>query len=83
MFDDLIAENPDALTMDGFDDAYLGTIRRCGQPTLACYSYNKCIAVLVSGGMSHEEALEYFEFNCVGAWVGPNTPCIPTESGEL
>jgi len=28
----------------------------------------------VAEGMSHEDAHEYFEFNVVGAWVGPNTP---------
>ena len=25
-------------------------------------------------GMSDEEAVEYFEFNVTGAWVGENTP---------
>ena len=24
--------------------------------------------------MSHEEAIEYFDFNIVGAWVGDETP---------
>ena len=26
--------------------------------------------------MSHEEAVEYFEFNIVGAWIGDDTPCF-------
>jgi hypothetical protein len=25
-------------------------------------------------GMSHDEAIEYLEFNTVGAWCGENTP---------
>ena len=25
-------------------------------------------------GMSHEEAVEFFEFNTKGAYLGPNTP---------
>ena len=69
--------------MDGFDDAYLGTLRRCGQPTIACYSYEKCIEVLVRDGLEdYDEAVEYFEFNCVGAWVGEHTPAVLTSYEE-
>jgi len=31
---------------------------------------------LVEGGMTHEEAVEWFEFNQIGAWVGDKTPCF-------
>lgn len=78
---DLIAdENPEALFADGFDDALVGPLRRCGQPTLAAYSYRKAIEVLTSPGsmfeegLSYEEAVEWMEFNVVGAWMGENTP---------
>ena len=27
-------------------------------------------------GMSHEEAVEYFEYNQIGAYVGDHTPCF-------
>jgi hypothetical protein len=27
-------------------------------------------------GMTSEEAMEYIDYNCVGAWVGENTPII-------
>ena len=39
-------------------------------------SYQKCIDVLIKDGMTVEEAVEYFEFNTVGAWVGEHTPTI-------
>lgn len=68
-------ENPEALWPDGFDGAYLGLARRCGQPTLAAFSVSKCIKILMErDGMSYEEAEEFFEFNVSGAWMGPGTP---------
>jgi len=71
----LAEENPDALWPDGFEDAYIGQARRCGQPALAAFSVRKCIEVLmVRDGMTWEEASEYFEFNVAGAWSGAGTP---------
>jgi hypothetical protein len=29
--------------------------------------------------MTSEEALEWFEFNQIGAWVGDSTPCFITK----
>ena len=72
--DELVDENPDALTADGFDDAFLGFALRCGQPTLVAYDYDRCIDVLVGRGMSYQEAVEFFEFNVAGAWMGEHTP---------
>ena len=81
MYEELSEENPDALTADGFEDAFIGICRRFSLPPLAAYSYEKCIAVLVKGGASYEEAVEHFEFNVIGAWVGDGTPVfIQTET---
>ena len=74
-------ENPEARLMDGFDEALIGVARRCGQPTLAVYDYDKCIDIL-SREMSEDDAVEYFEFNCAGAWVGPHTPVILQRPSE-
>jgi hypothetical protein len=70
----LSESNPDALYADGFDEALVGIARRCGQPDLAVYSVRRCIEVLMQRGMTEEEADEFFDFNVVGAWVGPMTP---------
>ena len=59
---------------DGFDDAILGLGRRCGQPDLLVYDVDKCITILMKDGMTDEEAIEYFEFNVVGSYVGEGTP---------
>jgi hypothetical protein len=74
--DQLAEENPEALLLDGFEAAFIGVSRRCGQPTLATYDREKCIEILMGQGMTPEEAEEYFSFNTEGAWVGPHTPVI-------
>jgi hypothetical protein len=63
------------LLADGFEGAFIGVSTRCGQPTLAVYDANKCLQILIDrDDMTHEEALEYFNFNVIGAWVGEETP---------
>jgi len=62
------------LKADGLDEAIIGVARRCGQPEIIAYSVSKCLEVLMRDGASHEEALEHFEFNVAGAWVGEETP---------
>lgn len=71
-------ENPEAILWDGLDDALVGVARRCGQPTLAVYDYEKCIEVFMRGdpGMTYEDAVEWIEFNVVGGWIGEMTPVM-------
>ncbi len=74
---DLIAElYPDALLMDGFDDCIMGICERNGQDTIVAYDLNKVLDKLVEQGMTHAEAVEYWEFNQIGAWMGEGTPCF-------
>lgn len=81
--DEIAALDPEALLMDGFDDAILGYFIRCGQPLVVTYDRRKCIEVLVGQGLSEDDAEEYFEFNCAGAWVGDRTPAfLVTETTE-
>lgn len=65
--------NPDVLYADGFDDALIGVARQFTKH-LAVYDYELCVEVLTRRGMTVEQAVEYMEFNVVGAYVGPNTP---------
>jgi len=80
-------ETSDALLADGFDDALLGFGRQFNND-VAVYDYGRCIDILRSrDGMSEEDAVEFFEFNVVGSWVGPNTPIFmsladDTENGR-
>ncbi len=67
--------NPDALLADGFEDAYIGLCNRFGQAPLAAYSYDKCLGILMErDGMTFDEAVDFFSFNVIGAWVGEGTP---------
>jgi hypothetical protein len=74
LLDVLGDENPEALTADGFEDAFIGICRRSSKPPLAAYSYEKCIKVIMRDGTSEEEAVEHFEYNVIGSWVGEGTP---------
>jgi hypothetical protein len=62
------------LLADGFEKAFIGISQRCGQPTLAVYDKNMCLQILIDDGMDMYEAIEYFEYNAEGAWVGEETP---------
>ncbi len=77
-------ENPDALLLDGFDEALVGIARRCGQPSLAVYDAGQCVRVLVyRDKITPEEALEFLEFNTFGAWVGEHTPVFLHQGSML
>lgn len=68
------------LKADGFDDAVIGI----DQNTMRLiYSVRKCIEILVLGGMSVEEAIEYFDFNTKGSYVGEKTPIWCEDMFEL
>lgn len=65
------------LKADGFNDAIMGIVQRCGQDDVVLYDTDKVIEGLMNGdGMSYEEAVEYFEFNILGAWMGEGTPAF-------
>ena len=73
------------MIMDGFDDCIAGVVQRYGQPTIVCYDKEKVLEQLMDDGMTDEEAIEYFEYNQIGAWVGEQTPCFisPFDKEEL
>ncbi len=72
---ELVADScPDAVFIDGHDDAIIGFASRIGMEDVAAYDYDKVIGKLVDEGLTHEEAIEHFDFNIIGAWVGEQTP---------
>lgn len=67
----------EALVMEGFDAALVGTVTRYGwDEPVALYDRARCIALIMAWGWSGtvEAATDYFEVNCVGTWAGPGTP---------
>ncbi len=71
-----VLTDAEALLADGFEDALIGSCVRFGQPTIALYDLDKCIKILMRDGASYEKALEYFEYNTLGAWMGDSTPAF-------
>tara|TARA_R100000908_G_C3748458_1_gene143377 strand:+ start:959 stop:1225 length:267 start_codon:yes stop_codon:yes gene_type:complete len=66
--------NPGALAADGLDDAIIGYGQQFPREPLLVYDYDKCVEIFMSQGMSHEEAIEWMEFNVVSAYMGEGTP---------
>lgn len=69
----VLEENPNALFLDGFDDAIVGIVRRINL-CLVAYNGKKCIEILMEQGMEYEDACDYFTFNVSGSYVGEHTP---------
>lgn len=60
----------DILKADGFDEAIIGI--ETNEMRLI-YSVSKCIQILCRD-MNEEEAVEFFDFNVKGSYVGDKTP---------
>ena len=75
-----LSQYPDEVMLaDGFEDAFLGICEMFGKSPVAAYDRDKCMEVLVErDGMEYEEAVEFFDFNVSGAWVGDSTPVYLT-----
>ena len=64
-------QDEEILKADGFDDAVIG-IEESSMRLI--YSVEKCINILMKQGMDMTEAVEYFDFNVSGSYVGEKTP---------
>ena len=60
------------LFADGFDDAVIG-LGCCFNSYKVIYDKKKVVEILCKD-MNYDEAIEYFEFNIIGAYVGEETP---------
>ena len=66
-------EESECETADGFDRALVGIT--CGSNPVAVYDINKMVGVLVEDDdMTPEDAMDYIQYNCVGAYIGEKTP---------
>tara|TARA_R100000306_G_C4357593_1_gene133595 strand:- start:84 stop:356 length:273 start_codon:yes stop_codon:yes gene_type:complete len=69
----------EVLLADGFEDAFVGMTEIFNRPPLATYDRDKCIEILMErDGMSHDDAIDFFNYNVTGAWVGESTPAFVT-----
>jgi len=82
--------NEEALICDGFDEAIIGVAERINLGPVAAYSVEKIIEILIpqielteeellldsdeQDGLKYSMAMEHFEYNIKGAWMGEYTP---------
>ena len=70
-----IYPNEKLIKADGFDDCIIGVSHRYGESLLLAYDKEKVIKKLMKrDNMTIEDALEFYTFNIIGAWVGKQTP---------
>ena len=62
------------LKADGFNDAIIGTTANLQGEQIAVYDRGICINLLKRQGMTHGDAVDYFEYNIAGSYMGENTP---------
>ena len=63
--------NPEAMFADGYDNAIMGY----SSDLRVIYSADQIVKTLVErDGMTPDEAIEFFDFNIAGAYVGEYTP---------
>ena len=71
----------ETMFIDGFDMAIMG-ITEVDEGYKVCYDIGRILELLVlEHDMDEQEAIEYYDFNIGGAYVGPLTPifvqCVP------
>jgi hypothetical protein len=67
--------NPEVLILEppSLDAAILGLVD-LGDKEVLLYSTRKLIECFEKEGMSYDEAVEWVDFNVLGAYMGPYTP---------
>jgi hypothetical protein len=55
-------------------EAIIGMAERINFGPVVAYDASKIIKILTEGGMTQDEALEYYNFNVSGAWLGEYSP---------
>ena len=67
-------KNDDIELADGFEDAFIGYGQQ-HQSRVAVYDTERCISIIqLRDGLSENEAIEHFQFNVQGTYVGESTP---------
>lgn len=78
ILDDILEQYPDEtfLKADGYDDCIIGYDFGTGvSPMRLIYSVRKILDQMIQeDGMDEMDAIEYFEYNMRGGYVGEQTP---------
>ena len=63
----------ETIFFEGLDMAIIG-ITEVPDGYKVCYDIGRVLELLIISGMTEEEAIEYYDFNVAGSYVGPLTP---------
>ena len=92
--DEIAEYNPEALVCDGFDEAIIGMAERINLGPVVAYDKDKMIEIIMRDmdvseddleegetieDKKYEMAIEHFEYNIIGAWMGEFTPIFITK----
>ena len=67
-----ILEDNECVVATGFDEAIIGFSYGCCR---AVYDIDQVLDILQrEDGMTREDAMEHFDYNIAGSYVGPKTP---------
>ena len=67
-----ILEDNECVVATGFDEAIIGFSYGCCR---AVYDIDQVLDILQrDDGMTREDAMEHFDYNIAGSYVGPKTP---------
>jgi hypothetical protein len=62
------------LFANGFDRATIGTAQVNGK-TVVVYSADICLEIIMEDeGMDDDQAMEFFQYNVLGSYMGDETP---------
>lgn len=76
--------NKDAVVAEGFEEAYIGYLRRANKPTIAVYDYETCVEILMEQeSWDRKKAVHFMETGVVSTWLGNSTPSFlfPVDGG--
>lgn len=63
----------ETIFFEGLDMAIIG-ISEVPDGYKVCYDIGRVLELLIISGMTEHEAIEYYDFNIAGSYVGPLTP---------
>jgi hypothetical protein len=69
-------EGDNIMKMDGYNDCAIGTLERIGMEPVIVYDKALVLKRLRDDGCSELEAIEWYEYNMLGAYVGDGTPAF-------
>lgn len=71
---DIDTEAEGAVILHGLEEAIIGITEEFGYLPRLLYSKIKIFEILERGGMTREEAIEYYDFNILGMHVSEQNP---------